>query len=145
MAQSHCYRRGLQVPVPGCSPLDRSPSTVAPVPGSSGQPQLEEPGHTEVGHGPSRQFPPCVCGETCGAAPSLATANMKSKFDSGSGGCELGAGNHGRVSPLAASIASGTQGPGTGTPSDIITSTHEERGRRGAATHNQKRGYNNTP
>ena len=30
-------------------------------------------------------FPP-VCVETCGAAPSLATANMKSKFDSGSGG-----------------------------------------------------------
>ena len=67
---------------------------------------------------------------------------MKSKFDSGSGGCELGAGNHGRVSPLAASIASGTQGPGTGTPSDIITSTHEEQGRRGADTHNQKRSYN---
>ena len=86
---------------------------------------------------PGVTVPGPVCAGTCGAAPaqaSPASTNMKSKFDSGSGGRGQ-AGEpavQGRVSPGCS--YSGTQAAGAssqGTPSsDIITSsqthTHEQ-------------------
>ena len=141
---SPVFSLNTQCPCPGCSLLssrslaDSEAPSLAAAHHWTAHPQLWSPA---LRSGPDTQklvttrhdsFPPVsrrpgpssASVWTCGAAPAqpaqpAASTNMKSKFDSGSGGClarrpQCGGTIRGRVSPeslLAASSYSGTQAP----------------------------------